>query len=151
MATEQLVVFQLAAEEYAIPIAQVKEIIRYKGATQLPGTPAYMCGIVNLRGKVIPVIDLAGRFELPVDKNADKQALIVEAAGREVGLVVDVVNEVIRLDGGAIEAANAVAQSTEYIRSIGKTDDRLLIILDLDKLFTQEEMTVLCEAGNKCN
>lgn len=151
MTSEQLVVFQLAAEEYAIPIAQVKEIIRYKGATRLPGTPAYMCGIVNLRGKVIPVIDLAGRFELPVDKNADKQALIVEAAGREVGLVVDVVNEVIRLDGGAIEAANAVAQSTEYIRSIGKTDDRLLIILDLDKLFTQEEMTVLCEAGNQGN
>lgn len=147
MASEQLVVFQLAAEEYAIPISQVKEIIRYHEATKLPNTPEYMDGIINLRGKVISVIDLAGRFALPVEKSADKQALIVEAAGQEVGLVVDVVTEVIRLEENAIEPANGIAHSNEFIRSIGKVDKRLLIILDLNKLFSQEEMMVLRDAG----
>ena len=149
MASEQLVVFQLEAEEYAIPISQVKEIIRYNAATKLPNTPRYMDGIINLRGKVISVIDLAGKFELLVEKNANKQALIVEAAGQEVGLVVDTVTEVIRLEESAIEPANTIAHSNDFIRSIGKVDKRLLIILDLNKLFSQEEMMVLKGAGCK--
>lgn len=149
MASEQLVVLQLAAEEYAIPISQVKEIIRYHGATKLPNTPDYMDGIINLRGKVIPVIDLAGKFAVTAEKAADKQALIVEAASQEVGLVVDAVTEVIRLEETSIEAVSGMAQSTEYIRSIGKVDNRLLIILELNKLFTQEEMTALQDAGVK--
>ena len=69
MATEQFVVFQLSKEEYAVPISQVKEIIRYKGATKLPSTPEYMEGIINLREKIIPVIDLAGKFVLQTEKN----------------------------------------------------------------------------------
>lgn len=149
MASEQLVVFQLATEEYAIPISQVKEIIRYNEATKLPNTPNYMDGIINLRGKVISVIDLAGKFALLVEKSSKKQALIVEAAGQEVGLVVDAVTEVIRLEENAIEPANGIAHSNEYIRSIGKVDKRLLIILDLSKLFSQEEMMVLRDAGCK--
>lgn len=67
MASEQFVVFQLATEEYAIPISQVKEIIRYNEATKLPNTPGYIDGIINLRGKVISVIDLAGKFALPAE------------------------------------------------------------------------------------
>ena len=89
MASEQLVVFQLATEEYAVPIEQVKEIIHYKGATKLPSTPGYMDGIISLRGKVLPIIDLAEKFALLTEKSAAKQALIVEVAGQEVGLVVD--------------------------------------------------------------
>lgn len=147
MAAEQLVVFQLATEEYAIPISQVKEIIRYNGATKLPSTPGYMDGIINLRGKVVSVIDLAGKFALSVEKSSDKQALIVEAGSQEVGLVVDAVTEVIRLEDNTIEVANGIAQSNEYIRAIGKVDKRLLIILDLNRLFTQEEMIVMKNAG----
>lgn len=147
MASEQLVVFQLASEEYAIPISQVKEIIRYNGAAKIPNTPAYMDGIINLRGKVISIIDLIEKFALAVEKGSDKQALIVEAAGQEVGLVVDSVTEVIRLGSNAIEAVNGIAQSSEFIRSIGKLDKRLLIILDLNKLFTHDEMIVIKEAG----
>lgn len=147
MASEQLVVFQLASEEYAIPISQVKEIIRYHGATKMPNTPEYMDGIINLRGKVISVIDLAGKFEISGKKSSSKQALIVEAAGQEVGLVVDSVTEVIRLEDNAIEVVNGIAQSSEFIRSIGKLDKRLLIILDLNKLFTHDEMIVIREAG----
>ncbi|MEN6412138.1 MAG: chemotaxis protein CheW [Veillonellales bacterium] len=143
MATEQLVVFQLAAEEYAVSIAHVREIIRYNGATKLPDTPAYMEGMINLRGKIIPVIDLAAKFELQLEKNSDKQALIVETAGQEMGIVVDTVTEVIRLEDTAIEAANGIANSNQFIRGIGKRDDRLLIILDLSKLFNSEEMKML--------
>lgn len=147
MASEQLVVFQLASEEYAIPISQVKEIIRYNGAAKMPNAPEYMDGIINLRGKVISVIDLIEKFAFAVEKGSGKQALLVEAAGQEVGLVVDSVTEVIRLDSNAIEAVNGIAQSSEFIRSIGKLDKRLLIILDLNKLFTHDEMIVIREAG----
>lgn len=146
MASEQFVVFQLAAEEYAISISQVKEIIRYNGATTLPNTPGYMDGVINLRGKVLPVIDLAGKFALLTEKSAAKQALIVEAAGQEMGLVVDAVTEVIRLEESAMEAANGIAQSNEFIKSIGKVDKKLLIILDLDKLFSQEEIIMMSDA-----
>ncbi len=139
MASEQLVVFQLGSEEYAVSISQVKEIIRYGGATKLPNTPEHMEGIINLRGKVIPVVDLAKRFDLARAKQGDTQALIVEAAGREVGMVVDEVSEVLRLEDTAIEPGQTVSHAGEFLRGIGKVGDRLLIILDLDKLFSEEE------------
>ena len=149
MASEQLVVFQLAAEEYAIPISQVKEIIRYSGATQMPDTPEYVEGIVNLRGKVIPVIHLAKKFNFRQGKNTDTQALIVEAASQEIGIVVDAVTEVIRLDEGATEEVSGIAWPGEFIKAIGKVEKRLLIILDLDKLFNQAEMTVVKASGRQ--
>lgn len=143
MASEQFVVFQLAKEEYALPIAKVKEIIRYSGATRIPGSPAYMEGIINLRGKVLPVVDLATRFAMTADSAASRQALIVEAAEQDVGLVVDNVTEVLRLDDSAIEAANGFGRTNAFIRAIGKLEDRLLIILDMDEMFTQAEMQVM--------
>lgn len=146
MSSEQLVVFQLATAEYAIPISQVKEIIRYNGATKIPTTPEYMEGIINLRGKVISVVDLSGKFALPTEKGVAKQALIIEVAGREVGLVVDEVTEVIRLEETEVEAANDLAQSNMFIKAIGKVDKRLLIILDLSNLFS-EEVLAMKEAG----
>jgi len=147
MATEQLVVFQLAAEEYAIPIAQVKEIVQYNGATKMPNTPEYMEGIINLRGKVVSIIDLAKKFVVATEKKSARQALIVEVSGQEIGLVVDTVTEVLRIEENAMEAANGIVQSNEFIQSIGKVDKRLLIVLDLPKLFTQEEMIVMETAG----
>jgi len=142
-----MVVFRLAREEYAIPIAQVKEIIRFQSATKLPNMPGYMEGIINLRGKVLPVIDLAGKFVLQTEKRLEKQALIVELGGKEMGLVVDSVTEVLRIDETAMEAAGTIAQTNLFIRSIGKVSDRLLIILDLDKLFTAEETVNIQVAG----
>lgn len=136
----------MATEEYAIPISQVKEIIRYNSATKLPNTPGYMEGIINLRCKVISVIDLAGKFAFLTEKSSDKQALIVEVAGQEIGLVFDGVSEVIRLEESEIEATNGIAQSNEFIKSIGKVDKRLLIVLDLDKLLKQEEMIMIRDA-----
>ncbi|MBP1763488.1 MAG: cheW 2 [Firmicutes bacterium] len=142
-----MVVFRLAREEYAIPIAQVKEIIRFQSATKLPNMPGYMEGIINLRGKVLPVIDLAGKFVLQTEKRLEKQALIVELGGKEMGLVVDSVTEVLRIDETAMEAAGTIAQTNRFIRAIGKVADRLLIILDLDTLFTAEETVTIQAAG----
>ena len=147
MASEQLVVFQLAKEEYAVPIFQVKEIIRYSSATKLPNMPEYVEGIINLRGKVLPVIDLASKFAVLTGKKAEKQALIVEMAGQEMGLVVDAVTEVMRIEETAIEPAIGIAPSTEFIRAIGKVDERLLLILDLSKLFSQDKTVKVQVAG----
>ncbi|MEN6412505.1 MAG: chemotaxis protein CheW [Veillonellales bacterium] len=143
MATEQLVAFQLATEEYAVSISHVREIIKYNGATKLPNTPEYMEGMINLRGKIIPVIDLAAKFELQLENPSKKQALIVEMTGQEMGIVVDMVTEVIRLEDNAIESIKRIADSNEFIKAIGKREDRLLIILDLDKLFNSEEMKMI--------
>ncbi|MDR7866532.1 MAG: chemotaxis protein CheW [Sporomusaceae bacterium] len=148
MASEQLVVFRLGKEEYAVSITQVKEIIRYGGATKLPNTPDHMEGIINLRGKVIPVIDLAKRFGLVREKTDGAQAVIVEAARREVGVVVDGVTEVLRIEDSAIELAQTVCHAGQFLRGIGKLEGRLLIILDLDKLLSEEEQQAIAFPGS---
>lgn len=146
MAEEQLVLFSLGGEEYAISITQVKEIIQYKNATKLPNTPLYMEGIISLRGKIVPVVDLASRLELAVSENSDKRALIVETAGREIGIVVDEVTEVLQLQDSAIEPPPA-ATANGYIRGIGKEGNRLLILLDTDRLFSKDEIEELKKVG----
>lgn len=142
MTEEQVVVFSLGQEEYAVSIAEVKEIIQYKGATKLPGTPDFLEGIINLRGKVIPVVDMAKQFGLPAAENADRRAIIVETQGRELAVIVDEVTEVIILQSDAIEPAPAMAMAGgDHVRGIGKTGERLLILLATDALFSSEEMT----------
>lgn len=147
MASEQLVVFRLGKEEYAVAIDKVKEIIRYNEATKLPNTPPHMDGIINLRGKVISVIDLAKRFGVPGKVTGSNLAIIVEAAGQEVGIIVDEVTEVLRVDDSAIESAQTVAHAADFLQSIGKVGERLLIILDLDKVFDEEEIRLLQQVG----
>jgi purine-binding chemotaxis protein CheW len=143
---EQLVIFVLGNEEYGIPISQVKEIIHYKGTTALPETPNYMEVIFSVRGKIIPVVALGTQLAL-VTSTADlKQALIVETTGREVGIVVDDVTEVIRLQGDAIEPL-PTAVDKRYIRGIGKKGNRLIILLDVDKLFDEVDMRELEKLG----
>jgi purine-binding chemotaxis protein CheW len=146
MAEEQLVLFSLGNEEYAVSITQVKEIIQYKGATKIPSTPEYMEGVINLRGKVIPVIDLALRLDLAAAKASDKRALIIETAEREIGLVVDEVSEVVRIQDSAIEPAPP-GTGNGYIRGIGKEGDRLLILLNVDHLFGEQELETIGKAG----
>lgn len=146
MTEEQLVLFSLGKEEYAISITQVKEIIQYKEVTKLPNTPKYMEGIITLRGKIIPVIDLAMRLELAPLKKSDKRVLIIETAGWEIGIVVDEVTEVIRLQDSAIDPWQTTT-GNGYVRGIGKKGNRLLILLDVDKLFGEEEMKELKKVG----
>ncbi|MGE5623879.1 MAG: chemotaxis protein CheW [Methanocella sp.] len=134
----QLVVFGLAGEDFGVPIAQVREINRLVPITALPKSPPSVLGIINLRGKVIPVISLRDRFGFP--KAADDEAtriVVSDVAGQTVGFVVDAVTEVLRLEDAAIEPAPESAASVDstFIEGIGKVEDRLVIVLDLAKVF----------------
>ena len=138
MNEEQYVVFHLGKEEYCVPIHQVREIIQYKGATQMPGAPAYFEGIINLRGRIIPVIDLAAKFEVP-RKDGERQALIVDLGEKNFGIVVDQVSEVMRLQDSAIETAPSETRSGCILGIAKATGDRLLILLELANLVIRED------------
>ena len=114
----------------------------YKEATKIPNTPSYMEGIISLRGKVIPVVSLAIKLEMNEAKGTEKRALIVETGNKDVGILVDDVTEVIRLQESAIELPPTTT-SNKYVRGIGKVDDRLLILLDVDELFSEDDMNDL--------
>ncbi len=143
----QLVVFTLAKEEYGLPITKVQEINRMVPITTLPQTPSFVEGIINLRGKIIPVIDLRKRFQLPVSEHTDgTRIIIVDVEGQTVGIVVDAVNEVARLSSAQVEPAPpSFMLEAKYIHGVGKLEDRLLILLDIDKVLTEQEAIALRE------
>jgi len=137
----QLVTFRLASEEYGLPITKVREINRLVPVTKLPQTPSFMEGIINLRGRIIPVIDLRKRFEMSVAAHDDDtRIIIVDISGQIVGVTVDAVVEVVRLNTGNIEPSPAnVVVDAQYIEGVGKIDDRLIILLNIDKVLTNSE------------
>jgi purine-binding chemotaxis protein CheW len=142
----QLVVFVLASEEFACNIADVREVLKMIRVTPLPRSLDFVEGVINLRGEVIPVIDLRKRFNLPaVDRTDESRIIIVEVEERMVGLTVDSVSEVIRLSNKQIqEAPNQVAgEQTNLIMGVGKIDERMLIILNLERILTSEEQIAL--------
>ncbi len=143
----QLVIFRLAKEEYGLPITKVQEINRLVPITKLPQTPSFMEGIINLRGRVIPVIDLRKRFQLAAaEQSEDNRIIIVEVNEQTVGVIVDAVTEVVRLAAGSIEPPPpAFIIDAQYIHGVGKLDDRLLILLDIDRILTSQEEIVLKE------
>lgn len=137
----QLVTFRLANEEYGLPITKVQEINRVVPVTKLPQTPPFMEGIINLRGRIIPVIDLRKRFTMLAASHDDEtRIIIVEISGQTVGVTVDAVKEVVRLHTENIEPPpTTVAVDSQYIYGVGKISDRLIILLDIDKVFTEQE------------
>ncbi len=144
----QLVVFRLGAEEYGVPITQVQEINRLSAPTKIPKAPAFVEGVINLRGKVLPVIDLKKRFGLEETTYTDEaRIVVVEIASQTVGVIVDAVTEVLRLPLSSVEPPPAmIARITaDYLRGVGKLDERLLILLDLNKVLTETEQSQLGE------
>jgi len=146
----QLVTFRLGNEEYAVDILRVQEINRMKEITRVPNTPAYVEGVINLRGKVIPVVNLRHKFSLD-DKDDDTQSriMIMDIQGITMGLVVDGVSEVLRIPGDIVEPTPPMASniSTEFIKGIAKLEDRLIILLDMDMLVGKAEETSLIESA----
>ena len=144
----QLVGFRLGKEEYGIDILKVQEINRIADITRIPQSPDFVEGVINLRGNVIPIIDLRKRFNMP-EREHDRQTRIVvgEIDGKTVGLVVDAVSEVIRLPANTIEPAPKIVSKdqADYITGIGKLDDRLLMLLDIDKILTVSDKEELFE------
>jgi purine-binding chemotaxis protein CheW len=142
----QLVVFQLGAEFYGVEIARVHEIIRLQAVTRVPRAPAFVEGVINLRGKVIPVVDLRRRFGLPTaDHTRASRIVVVEIGDQVVGVVVDGVSEVLRVNGATVEPPSPVVAGidSEYIHGIAKLDDRLVILLDLDRVLAQADRRAL--------
>ncbi|MDA8239487.1 MAG: chemotaxis protein CheW [Nitrospiraceae bacterium] len=138
----QLVTFRLCDEEFAIDILKVQEINRMVDITAVPNSPSYVEGVINLRGKVIPVISLRRRFGLEV-KEADMHSrIMVVDVGVTVGMIVDSVSEVLRLSGDTVEPPPPLTggAGSEFIKGVGKLKDRLLILLDIEKLLGNEEV-----------
>jgi len=139
----QLVSFKIGTEEFGVDILKVQEINRMVEITKVPQAPHYVEGVINLRGKVIPIVDLRKRFNLELkehDKNT--RIVVVDIGGNIMGMIVDSVSEVLRLPANTIEPPPEIVTgiNSEYIKGVAKLDDRLLIFLDLSKVIDITEM-----------
>jgi len=137
----QLVSFYLGGEEFAIEILAVQEIIRMVDLTRVPNSPAFVEGVINLRGQVIPVIGLRRRFGMePREHDKQTRIVVVEIRGAVVGFVVDAVSEVLRIPADTVEPPPRLAKSdSEYVSGVGKLPNRLLLLLDVSRLLTDAE------------
>lgn len=144
----QLVTFSIGEEEFGVDILKVQEIIRTMEITKVPRAPAFVEGVINLRGKVIPIIDLRRRFNL-APKAHDKNTRIIDCVINNilVGFVVDAVAEVLRIPASTVEPPPPVVAGigSDYISGVGQLKDRLLIMLDLDKLLSTEDIEKLTQ------
>ena len=140
--TIQVVSFKLGSEEYGVDIAQVQEINRMVAVTHVPRGPQFMEGVINLRGQLIPIIDLRARFGMArAEHTKNTRIVVTEIGAKRVGMVVDSVSEVLRLPVEDIEPAPEMITGvdTEYIRGVGKIEDRLIILLDLARIISGAE------------
>ncbi|MDR3588036.1 MAG: chemotaxis protein CheW [Negativicutes bacterium] len=141
MTEEQVVIFQVENEEYALRMADAKEIVYYQEAVKLPHTPAYMEGMIMVHGQSIPVVNLSAKFGLPSGKNPDRRIIITEIGARKIGVAVDAVNEVLYLATANIEPTSGGSSDPgACIKGIGKVGKRLIVLLDLGYLFSGEEL-----------
>lgn len=142
----QLVTFRLGSEEFSMDILKVQEIIRHMDLTRVPRTPDFVDGVINLRGRVIPVIDLRKRFGMSADERTSETRIIVADVNDSiVGLKVDAVSEVLRLPSDTVEPPPLLVKGTEsdYIKGVGKLEGRLIILLDIGKILSKTERDAL--------
>ncbi|MDF2564742.1 MAG: cheW 2 [Massilibacillus sp.] len=141
----QIVAFRLSSEEYALPITKVKDINRFMPLTKMPKSPAFMKGVINLRGEIIPVVDLRERFGLPVSEATDdSRIMVVDFNNRLLGIIVDCVTEVLSIPTTEIDIPPAAAKlNIKQVPGVGKVNNRLLILLNIDEVFSEEEVKSL--------
>ncbi|MDD5287155.1 MAG: chemotaxis protein CheW [Desulfuromonadaceae bacterium] len=140
----QLVSFMLADEEYGVEVLKVREIIRMPNITKMPNTPDYVVGIINLRGKVIPIVSMRRRFTLAESENSiQTRIIIMDVVGGMTGFIVDGVSEVIRIRSSEIQPPPSMVLSggigQEFITGVFNHAERLLIIMDIDRMFSDDE------------
>ncbi len=148
--TMQLVSFKLAQELYGIEITKVREIILISEITRIPQTPHYVKGLINLRSAVIPVIDLRTKFGLPEGELTDESRIMVlQAHGKTIGIVVDAVNEVLRVKHEQIAPPppTVAGLGRDYLTGLVRLDKEMLILLDIDKILDKEEAETVASAG----
>ena len=139
----QVVIFRLAGEEYGLDISQAREIIRVPNITPMPKAPSFIEGVINLRGQIIAVMDLAERFGLNRSARTEKARIVIaEIKGNMLGLVVDEVSEVLRISESDIDPAPEAIQSqihADFIKGVGRLKDRIIVLLDVDRVLSHEE------------
>ncbi len=145
--TVQYLTFKLAEETFALDVAKVREILEQTNITKVPQTPDFMRGVINLRGSVVPVIDMRLKFGMSATEQTVNTCIIVVEVQLEdeviiLGALADSVQEVIEMEPNQIEAAPHIGTSlnTDFIKGMGKHDGRFIMILDIDKVFTSEEL-----------
>ena len=135
--------FTLGSEEYGVDILKVQEIRGYDQVTRLPGAPEFVKGAINLRGLIVPVVDMRLKFQLSQATYDDTTVMIVlSVAGRTIGIVVDGVSDVLRLQPAQVRAVPDLGSAIDrkFLTGLGVVDERMLILLDIERLMTSEEM-----------
>src|SRR5215475_12678961 len=143
---QEFLTFRLGDEEYGIDILKVQEIRGYDQVTRIANTPEFIKGVTNLRGVIVPIIDLRVKFSQPdVDYNENTVVIVLNLEHRVVGIVVDGVSDVLSLIQDQIRPAPefAVTMSTEYLTGLGALGERMLILVDIEKLLSSEEMALM--------
>lgn len=150
----QLVTFTIDNEEYAVNIADVIEIIRLPKVQPLPKSPDFMKGIINLRGTVVPIVDIRTRFNLQsVNDNALKRTIIVKVDEQKIGMIVDSVSKVIRINSDEIKEPPQFTSviGSEYIEGVIMLQERMIILLNVNRIFSKEEIRDLSRASEHIN
>lgn len=149
---QEFLVFTLGDEEYGIDILKVQEIRGYDQVTRIANTTAFIKGVTNLRGVIVPIVDLRIKFsQVDVDYNDNTVVIVLNLGQRVVGIVVDGVSDVLSLTAEQIRPAPefAVTLSTEYLTGLGALGDRMLILVNIEKLLNSEEMALLDSAASE--
>ncbi|HLZ20160.1 MAG TPA: chemotaxis protein CheW [Smithellaceae bacterium] len=145
----QYLTFKMEEEIFALDVGKVREILDYTTITKVPQTPDYMKGVINLRGSVVPVVDMRLKFNMPAqDRTVDTCIIVVEITIEQeqtiLGALVDSVQEVFELEPSQVEPAPRIGTklNTDFILGMGKRDDSFVIILDIDRVFSSEELDI---------
>ncbi|GEN27945.1 chemotaxis protein CheW [Halovibrio variabilis] len=144
--SREFLVFSLGEEEYAVDILKVQEIRGYENVTRIANAPDFIKGVTNLRGVIVPIVDLRIKFHLEsVEYGGQTVVIVVNVADRVVGIVVDGVSDVMTLTPDQIKPAPefGVTLSSDFLSGLGSLDDRMLVLVDIDKLLTSEEMALV--------
>jgi len=152
--TNQYLTFKLAEEVFALDITKVREVLEYTTVTKVPQTPPFMRGVINLRGGVVPVVDMRLKFGMEQTENTVNTCIIISEINIDeevtvLGALADSVQEVIELEPSQIEPAPRMGTRlrTEFIRGMGKRDGEFIIILDIDKVFSADDMDLIQGGG----
>ncbi|NCN06149.1 MAG: purine-binding chemotaxis protein CheW [Spirochaetales bacterium] len=145
--TSQYLTFRLAQEQYALEVSQVQEVLEMQDITHIPGMPGYMRGVINIRGRVVPVVDLRAKLGLPARENTEEAAIIVAEISEgeshlTLGCLADSVQEVTNMDQAALEPPPKMGTSIQsvWIKAIGKKEDGFVILLDMERIFNFDEL-----------
>jgi len=148
----QYLTFMLAEEVFALEISEVREVLDFASITKVPQTPEFMRGVINLRGRVVPVVDMRLKFGMPATERTVNTCIIIvelDIGGEQtvIGALADSVQEVFELGSADIEPTPKIGAQidTEFLKGMGKNDEQFILILDVDKVFSDEELAALAE------